>query len=448
MLRSLSGVVGVAKVGRVNSTRRLGALLVPSGDGYGLARVVVAERVAVVVSIGALVAIGPEWMRRHTLVLGIVLAAALVYGAILMAYPRYEVRRTRYSWLVSALDAVLTLALIWLTGGAASPVAVVLVLVVIASAARLTFIECLMLSILVGIGYLLVILLPGSTRAAAIPGVILGSWWALYAVFVAVLSGGLSVLAEREHRSRVRALVDAEAEHAAAEEERDLRARLLRSYEAQREGLQVLLHEFRTPVASLDALAGALTGATPMTPSDHDAAIRLASRHARHLSDMLDALSDVNLSRRPTFSSGRVRRVDLSELIAEAGDAAGVRPPRLQITVCGETSAIQVDAQGLRRVLTNLLENAARHGRDRAIDVVCERSGRQLHVAVLDRGPGVSQENLSALTGKFVSLSDRRGTAGLGLWIVAQIIDALGGTLQFSTREQGGLTAEFTVPVR
>ena len=81
------------------------------------------------------------------------------------------------------------------------------------------------------------------------------------------------------------------------------------------------------------------------------------------------------------------------------------------------------------------------------IDVVCVRVGDQLHCEVHDRGPGVPQHALGELTGKFVSLSERRGTAGLGLWIVQQIIDALGGTLQFSTREEGGLTASFTVPV-
>lgn len=52
-------------------------------------------------------------------------------------------------------------------------------------------------------------------------------------------------------------------------------------------------------------------------------------------------------------------------------------------------SAVLVDAQGLRRVLTNLLENAARHGRDLPIEVVCERAGGDLRVAVLDSGPGV-----------------------------------------------------------
>ncbi len=409
-------------------------------DGYGLARVVVAVRVAVVVSIGVLVAVGPDWMSAHAVATAAVLAGALLYAAVLLAIPRYEVRHTRFAWLVSALDTAFTLALIGLTGGAASPVASVLALVVIASAARLPLRQCLLLSGLVGAGYLAVVLAVDSAHSALAPWV-LGLWGALYVVFIAVLSGGLSRLLEQEHRSRVRALVEAEAEHEAAEEERDLRARLLRSYEAQQEGLKVLLHEFRTPVASLDALTASDSA------SDDVAAMQLVRRHARHLADMLDALSDVNLSRRPAFSTGRVRRIDVAELIAEAGDTVGLHTPRLRVTVDGDLSSILIDAQGLRRVLTNLLENAARHGRDRPIDVVCERTGDQLHCEVNDRGPGVPEHALGELTGKFVSLSDRRGTAGLGLWIVQQIIDALGGRLQFRTRAEGGLTASFTVPV-
>lgn len=424
-----------------------GAVLAALGDGYGMARVVVAVRVAVVVSIAVLVGTGPDWLRTHIVPLGLVLAAALGYACVLVAYPRFEVRRTAYSWVVSVLDAAFTLAVISLTGGAGSPVATALVLVVLASAARLTFAECLVLSLILGAGYSVIILSDGSMPGTQLPIPVQGLWWALYVVFIAVLSGGLSVLAERAQRSRVRALVEAESEHAAAEEERDLRARLLKSYEAQQEGLQVLLHEFRTPVASLDALAGALNADTPMSPADRAAALRLAGRHARHLSDMLDALSDVNLSRQPAFSSGRVRRVDVAELVVEAGDAAGVRAPRLCVSTSGDLAAVQVDAQGLRRVLTNLLENAARHGRERPIDVICGRSGDQLRISVLDRGPGVPQENLADLTTKFVSLSDRRGTAGLGLWIVAQIVEALGGSLQFSVREGGGLTATVEIPV-
>jgi signal transduction histidine kinase len=362
-----------------------------------------------------------------------------------MRYPALELRRTRYAWLVAAIDLSFTLGLIYLTGGAESPVVVVLPLVVIASAARLTLAECVVLALVAGAGYVAVVEASGE-QGVDLAGRAQALWWALYLVFIALMSGGLSVLLERENESRLQALVEAEAERAAAEEERDLRARLLRSYEAQQEGLQVLLHEFRTPVASIDALSEAIESET-MTPTDRDAAIKLAGRHARHLSDMLDALADVNLSRQPSFSSGRVRRVDLAELIAEAGDAAGVRPPRLRVSVDPDVSSIQVDAQGLRRVLTNLLENAARHGRGLPIDVVCERTEHRLSIAVADRGPGVPQDKIGDITSKFVSLSDRRGTAGLGLWIVSEIVDALGGTLRFATRDEGGLTASFTIPV-
>ena len=430
----------------MNTAGRLRAFVVPSADRFGLARVVVSVRVVVVLSVIVLAAFGPDWMRRQPVALAVVLAGTLAYAAVVMARPNLEVRRTRYAWLVSLLDTGFSLVLIGLTGGVDSPVVAALTLVVIASAARLTLAECLGFAGLAGLGYLVVVLVSPAGGGSGLAAPVQGLWWALYLVFIALLSGALSVLLEREHQSRVKALVEAEAEHAAAEEERDLRARLLRSYEAQQEGLQVLLHEFRTPVASLDALTEALVS-SEMGSADRESALKLAGRHARHLSDMLDSLADVNLSRQPAFSSGRVRRIDLAEVIGEAGDAAGIRPPRLQISISGETSAIHVDAQGLRRVLTNLLENAARHGRGLPIDVVCECGDGHLDVAVSDRGPGVPQEDLGQLTTKFVSLSDRHGTAGLGLWIVAEIVDALGGTLRFTARDEGGLTASFTIPV-
>ncbi|WP_370500267.1 sensor histidine kinase [Mycolicibacterium sp. jd] len=430
----------------MNTPGRLRAFVVPSGDRFGLARVVVSVRVVVVLSVIVLAALGPDWMRRQPMALAVVLAGTLAYAAVVMARPNLEVRRTRYAWMVSLLDTGFSLVIIGLTGGVDSPVVAALTLVVIASAARLTLAECLGFAGLAGLGYFVVVLVSPAGGGSGLAAPVQGLWWALYLVFIALLSGALSVLLEREHQSRVKALVEAEAEHAAAEEERDLRARLLRSYEAQQEGLQVLLHEFRTPVASLDALTEALVS-SEMGSADRVSALKLAGRHARHLSDMLDSLADVNLSRQPAFSSGRVRRIDLGELIGEAGDAAGIRPPRLQISISGEASAIQVDAQGLRRVLTNLLENAARHGRGLPIDVVCESGDGHLSVAVSDRGPGVPQEDLGQLTTKFVSLSDRHGTAGLGLWIVAEIVDALGGTLRFTARDEGGLTASFTIPV-
>ncbi|MGA9489029.1 MAG: HAMP domain-containing sensor histidine kinase [Mycobacterium sp.] len=426
---------------------RVRLLFGPDRDDYGLAGVVVAVRAAVVVSIAVLLAVGPSWVRQHTGATAVVLVGATLYAVVLLFNPRLEVRRTRYAWLLTGADSAFTLTLIALTGGVHSPVAVVLVLVVIASAARLSVAETLLLAALLGGGYVVVALTTGPNTAVAPSRTLQGVWWAVYLLFIAVLGAGLSALAEREQRSRLRAIVEAEAEHAAADEERDLRARLLRSYEAQQDGLQVLLHEFRTPVASLEALAQALADSSArLSNADREAGLQLAERHVSHLRDMLDALADVALSRRPTFSSGRRRRVDLDELISAAADAAGLQPPRLQVTITGDVHAVLVNSQGLRRILTNLLENASRHGRGAPVDVRCRRDGNELTISVLDRGPGLPAESLGELTAKFVSVGGQRGTAGLGLWIVQQIVDAVGGRLTFSARDGGGLDATFVIP--
>jgi signal transduction histidine kinase len=419
-------------------------------DDLGMARIVVAVRTAVVSSIGVLLLTGPDWLRQHVAVAFAVLALAMAYSLLLLANPRLEVRRTRFAWLVSAADSIFTLALIALTGGLYSPIVSVLPLAVIASAARLLFVETLFLAMLLGGAYTtLVLILKVPDTVTAAPALQAG-WSALYLVFIAILTAGLSALAEREHRSRVSALVEAEAEHAAAEEERDLRARLLRSYQSQQDGLQVLVHEFRTPIASLQALTDALAAegpGNPMSDADRDTGLRLANRHVSHLADMIDALSDVALSRRPTFSAGRVRRVDIAEVVTAAADAVHLTPPRLRLTVTGDVSAVAINAQGLRRVLTNLLENASRHGRDAPVDVTCTRADDELVIAVLDRGPGIPAESLGELTAKYVSAGGQRGTAGLGLWIVQQIVEAMGGRVDFAARDGGGLAATFRAPV-
>lgn len=420
-------------------------------DDHGLARTVVAVRIAVVTSIGVLLAIGPEWLRRHLLITAGVLAAAMVYSLVLLVNPRPEVRRTRYAWMVSGIDSAFTLTLIALTGGVHSPVSVVLVLAVIASAARLSFAESLVMAALLGAAYIAVALMTSAPTSEVVGPWLQAGWSALYLVFVAILTASLSALAEREQRSRARALVEAEAEHAAADEERDLRARLLQSYQSQQDGLQVLVHEFRTPIASLAALMDAVTAdrlpANQLTGADRDASLRLAARHVDHLADMIDALSDVALSRRPTFSNGRIQRVDVAEVVIGAADAVGLTPPRLRLDAGPGVGDVTINAQGLRRVVTNLLENATRHGNCAAIDVTCRRAGDDLVVAVADRGPGIPAESLGELTAKYVSAGDKRGTAGLGLWIIQQITEAMGGRVDFAARDGGGLIATFRTPL-
>lgn len=87
--------------------------------------------------------------------------------------------------------------------------------------------------------------------------------------------------------------------------------------------------------------------------------------------------------------------------------------------------------------MTNLLENAHRHGSTSVIDlcIVCTQSWLTLEVG--DRGPGLLSTKQAP--GIIMASSDERtASEGLGLWIVEQLVSALGGTFSLQPREGGG----------
>lgn len=411
-------------------------------------RVTVVVRGIVVLSIGVLLLAGPDSVRRHLEFAAVVFAVALGYAIATLVRPSWESRRSRSAWVLTAVDATLALAAVAVTGGSQSPGIAILFLVVVAAAIRLPVLATVGLTTFVISVLALIALLVDTASVDADTRVLAGVWWTVYLALTAALGASLSLLAEREQHARLRAIVELEAEHAAAEEERDLRERLLQSYQAQQDGLRVILHEFRTPVVSLDALAKrALAPTDGMDEGERLKSLYLILEHAGHLAQMLNALSDVAASRSPNFGDTGRRIVDMRSVVLGAADAARLPAERLRLVIADDVVAVRVDGQRLRRVLTNLVENAARHGVGRPVDVEVGKRGKRLLIMVADRGPGVADEDLVDITAKNVTLGDRRGTAGLGLWIVHQILEALGGRLRFTNRPGGGLIAHCEIPL-
>ena len=99
--------------------------------------------------------------------------------------------------------------------------------------------------------------------------------------------------------------------------------------------------------------------------------------------------------------------------------------------------------------LRNLLDNALRYApQDTAVKLRIEHSGPEsIRFAVIDRGPGLSEEDCSQATQRFW----RRGIAspgsGLGLSIVSAIARSSGGEFCLYPGAGGGLVAEITLPV-
>lgn len=410
-----------------------------------VARVMVTVRLAVALSMVLLLVTGGDDVRRHLPWVVVTLSVASGYAAVVAVNPRWELYTRPAAWLLTVLDATFTLLTIAMTGAATSPAVAILVLVITAAAIRLPLGPTMALALGLGVAYLAVVLFVDPEFTSWRERWFQGLWWTGYLLLTGLLGASLSRLVDREREAGIAARVEAMAEHAAAEEERDLRRRLLESYQSQQDGLAVVLHEFRTPVISLRALARGLAEDGALTPADRETGNRLIAEHANHLSDMLDALGDVAASRRPAFGTGRPRPVELRALVLASADAAGLQPPRLRLSF-DDALTVKTDPQRFRRVLTNLLENAARHGEGKPVDVEAEVTGGLLRLRVLDRGSGVDAGNLAKLTGKFTAAGSNRGTAGLGLWIVDQIVQALGGRVGFRNRPGGGLVAEVEIP--
>ncbi|MBT2294813.1 ATP-binding protein [Pseudomonas fluorescens] len=121
------------------------------------------------------------------------------------------------------------------------------------------------------------------------------------------------------------------------------------------------------------------------------------------------------------------------------------------VQLSGKTAAVlDTRPHALRRVLVNLVDNALKFGGAAQIQVQRTDTG-QLAIQVLDRGPGINEQELAEVLKPFYRVESSRnretGGTGLGLAIAQQLAIAMGGSLTLSNRDGGGLCAELRLRV-
>jgi len=104
----------------------------------------------------------------------------------------------------------------------------------------------------------------------------------------------------------------------------------------------------------------------------------------------------------------------------------------------------------LRRVLSNLLDNALKFAGSAQLRVRADSEGR-VCLQVLDDGPGIDEAELQEVFKPFYRVESSRnrstGGTGLGLAIALQLSESLGARLSLSNRESGGLCAQLELNV-
>jgi signal transduction histidine kinase len=211
-------------------------------------------------------------------------------------------------------------------------------------------------------------------------------------------------------------------------------------------------HELRTPLTSIRTSVGLLLD--PQTRA-HDVQRqqmlrtieRNAERMQQHVEDVLD------LTR---FRTGHmrltVRRFDARELpvevVARLRPVIDARSQEVRFGSPGEPVFVYGDHRRLERALLNIVANAAKFSDEGApIDIEVSQEGDVVTWAVVDRGPGLTEEERHRLFERFwVGSSDVGGT-GLGLPLALAIAEAHGGGIDVETEPGRGSTFRLHIPV-
>jgi two-component system OmpR family sensor kinase len=200
-------------------------------------------------------------------------------------------------------------------------------------------------------------------------------------------------------------------------------------------------HELRTPVASIRGHAElALRHPGPVPPEVTRALDRVAAESGR-MGEMVDDL--LLLARLDAGRPLEREHVDLTRLVLDGVDDARAAGPdhRWTLDLPEEPVTVPGDAHRLQQVVANLLANARVHtpaGTKVSVRLDDQADADSVALRVSDDGPGVPNEVRSTVFERFTHADRRRpragSGAGLGLAIVAAVIDAHGGRMQLESR--------------
>jgi signal transduction histidine kinase len=366
-----------------------------------------------------------------------VFLVANIYAVVLLAIVARLHRRElpypgRLVAALTVLDHVLVLVLAAIDDGVGSLVLGVLALVVTTDAARR--------GVRAGVGWAIF-----DASAIACYGLLIDvdrtpfqdrlrlvAWWGWLLIGGAVLAGVIA-RAAFDYRQTL-------------EDERRKLAALAQADMDRRAFLAVISHELRTPLASIGALCNALARPEGLEDSEtRDEAVALIESHAVHLTGLMEDIRRLSRGDAPQEQVPRPREFDVGRMVREAASAAGIDFGRLQVDLEGAPLTMISDQAKLRRVLTNLLENAARHSAG-LVEVEVRSLGGRVAFSVLDRGTGISTAIADQVFERGFTFGHQRDSSGLGLWIVRELVNQLGGEVSALPRPGGGVCVIVHVP--
>ena len=254
---------------------------------------------------------------------------------------------------------------------------------------------------------------------------------------------------------------------------KDVQAALEEAVRARQDFLSIAGHELKTPLTSLLLVIRSIDqglgqplprpgagGDGPASLLDADRRLadrwRTLQRQVGRLSGLIDQLLDVS-----RVAAGKlaleIEPQDLSEVIREVA-ARFTGPASSDGGGGGGSASIRVDIEApvpgewdrlrLEQMITNLVSNAVKYGAGRPVTVRVRADAQAAEVAVRDQGIGIAPEAIERIFDRFERAASVRhyGGLGLGLWIVRQLAEAMGGSVRVESAVGQGSTFTLRLP--
>jgi len=224
-------------------------------------------------------------------------------------------------------------------------------------------------------------------------------------------------------------------------------ARLRSLIDGQTRLLHDVSHELRSPLARLQAAIGL----AHQQPDKVMASMERIERESVRMDKLVGEL--LTLSRLEAGAINAAREdISMAELLDQiVGDANFEAATQQRSVVLQGDTDVMVTGQAdlLARAIENVVRNAVKHSPDQGtVEVEAHAEGQHLRIRVLDRGPGVAEQDLEQIFQPFFRSSSASAEGhGLGLAIAQHVVQAHGGTIKASNRPTGGLCVELVLPI-
>ncbi|GMU77680.1 MAG: hypothetical protein AMXMBFR46_04790 [Acidimicrobiia bacterium] len=208
-------------------------------------------------------------------------------------------------------------------------------------------------------------------------------------------------------------------------------------------------HDLRTPLTSIKGYAEAIADGTIETPSERERAAGVIGTEAQRLERLVADLLD--LARLDAHSFSLTPRPIDARAVVDA-TVAGFRPAAggfgIELPVTGDDAvAVDADPERLGQIVANLVENALKYARS-VVTVDVTRRGSIVEVRVDDDGPGIPAAERAQVFERLYTARPAAGRSvgtGIGLAIVSELAQAMGGTATCEALDGGG--ARFVVAI-